>query len=90
MWKCEHCGSVFERFDRVFDPEVGQLNCCPSCGWDGVVEAVECKVCGEYTSDPTNGACTDCYQKMKHKIEEIIKDMTEEEFELFVECVDEL
>ena len=89
MWKCEQCESIFEEYNRVLDPEVGYLNCCPHCGCDGVVAVFECVVCGEYAEDTTHGACPECYDKIKKKVKAFVDDMTEAEYEVFLGVLEE-
>ena len=89
MYRCEHCESVFEYFDRVRDPEVGWLNCCPHCGFDGVGVVYECEVCGEYADDTTYGACPECFARIQAKYNALIDEMTEAEYGVFVGILDE-
>lgn len=51
VYYCEQCGRLFDLKDIIIDEE---LDCgythhiCPSCGtWDELMEADECKICGE-------------------------------------------
>ena len=90
MWKCENCGSVFEEFDRVRDPEVGWLNCCPHCECDGVFAVFECEVCGEYAEDTTHGACPECYEKIKEKVMQLLNGFDDAEYEVAMGIINDL
>ena len=90
MWKCEHCGGLFEEANRVLDPEVGYLNCCPYCGFDDICSVFECSVCGEYTDDTTHGACQECYEKLKEKVVRFLNGFDKDEYEVVMGIIDEL
>jgi hypothetical protein len=65
MFKCSHCGKVFEEVGTYKDGH-DTWCCCPECGFDGYEEAVKCEVCGEwFTEDELFfDVCEDCKIKL--------------------------
>lgn len=73
MYICEHCGELIEELpsERYYDRVDGNWamsgwveeedNSC-SCGGD-FVEAVKCKICGEWTNPQESNICKECLKE---------------------------
>ena len=75
MYICDNCGAVFENtvsirehHNELDDKAVEEYRGCPVCKYGGVLEAVQCDMCGEFVAydyvrlkDGTI-ACSDCYE----------------------------
>lgn len=83
MYKCLHCGAVFEEGQQaVWSENRGvfwgetcyeDVSGCPLCG-QGYREATKCEICGEYfLADDSDRACNDCIEKYRYDIDMCFK-----------------
>lgn len=96
MWYCRNCDTRFHdpetQTERVTDDPVMYIpyGVCPYCGSDDYVEAVQCKVCGDYFDEEEliGGICKDCLAEAMDNID-LLKDYLEasEQIEDFAEWV---
>lgn len=59
MYFCESCGISFEVREKMTEPHGELVFLCPRCHDHKIVEAKNCKICGEYIS-PEFTICEDC------------------------------
>ncbi len=58
-WICKGCGIDFDVFQKVREPHGEAAFLCPRCNDNEIVEAVPCKICGEYI-DAEYTICEEC------------------------------
>lgn len=96
MFRCNHCGAIFEepeeRLDRNTDGETcwtESTSVCPMCGDEDIEKVSECFMCGK-AIDYGDKVCHECEAEFLHDVSEALRPVlnTKEKIELFDDLFD--
>ncbi len=67
MFICKNCDERFDEPKRIYEshgldsPPYERLEVCPRCFDTSIIEAVECKHCGEWIAEDEDEECPFCH-----------------------------
>ena len=95
MLKCNYCGEIFEdpKILRDYHNELDgspyeEIPVCPWCRDADIEKVHKCKVCGNYDSSLTAGACAACRVEILARFRNLLLQFTGAEKEVLNELYD--